>query len=86
MNNLCVKIILNFVWFYYRFILDYYKVVVDRLSYINCIFSILLSYYFICVYIMWGGEVGGEGGMECFFFYFSWCYIIYEMECLLLVN
>lgn len=68
MNNLCVKIILNFVWFYNSFILDYYKVVVDRLSYINFIFSILLSYYFICVYIMWGGEVGGEGGMECFFF------------------
>lgn len=66
MNNSCAKTTLNPTRPYYRPTLDYYKVVADRSSHINLIFSISSSHYSTCVHTMRGGEVGGEGGMECF--------------------
>lgn len=65
MNNSCAKTTLNPVRPYYSPTLDYYKVVADRSSHINLIFSISSSHYSTCVHTMRGGEVGGEGGMEC---------------------
>lgn len=66
MNNSCAKTTLNPTRPYYRPTLDYYKVVADRSSHINLIFSISSSHYSTCVHTVRGGEVGGEGGMECF--------------------
>lgn len=67
MNNSCAKTTINPARPHCRPTLDYGKVVAERSSYINLIFSISSSHYTVHMITKCGVERSGEGGMECFF-------------------